>query len=424
MSLNNFKTIGLCTIFFGFFGFFSWAALSPLHSAAIAPGLIVVEGKKQEVQHYDGGIIKKIHVKESDTIAANQLLIELDGTKANSNYSQLKLQYYYELAKIDRLKSELALKDSIDFSDETLQISQDNRQILTNQKLLFQQRKQALEGSLKVLKERINQAEKQAESYTHRVKSEQESLALLQKQINMIASLLEKGFAARNQYLEMESKKQAILGRLGEYQSKEAEARLLIVETEQELLNNKVDFLTKVSDEIQLLEIKLAQIKQALTESKNILSRTKIYSPIAGKIVDLNVNTIGAVISPGKTIVGIIPTEGNFIVEGRLNPKDIDEVRLGQTAMVRLSSYDIRKVSPISAIVIEISPDLIKNQNDETSYYRIKVKLDPLVIKQRSEISLYPGMPAEIMILLQERTTLDYLLNPVLDSMNKGMRES
>ena len=421
---NEWIKLGFFYLFFGFVLFIAWLGLAPLQSAAIATGLVVVEGNRKKIQHLEGGIVERIYIEEGGSVEKNQLLIQLKNTKSKSNYQQLYSQFSNSLAKHNRLQSEIKGDEQITFSSELKTGSTATIQAMLNQDRLFHSRKEALLGKINVAKKKEYQAQKSLESFLSRANSDRESLQVVNEQLNMINKLQKKGYSSKNTQLDLKFEKLQALKKLGDFDSEEAKAKLQIAEAAQQVANIKLDFIDQTSQELESLDIKILQLRSALKEANDTLARTSIYSPIDGSIVNLSIHTLGGVINPGELLMEIVPQRARLVVEALVSLEDIDVVTRGLGAEIRLSSYNYRRVLPIKGNVVTVSADRITDEVTGISAYSIKVELDPESLARNTHIKLYPGMPAEVMILLGERTILEYLLNPIFSSFNKAFRET
>lgn len=421
---NKWIKLGLLYLFFGFALFILWLSMASIQSAAIAPGSVVVEGNRKKIQHLEGGIVEDIYIEEGSLVKKNQILVKLKDTKSKSNYQQLYSQFVNSLAKYNRLQSEITNEEQIEFSSELEGDNETAVQAMFNQYRLFHSRKESLLGKIDVAKKKEFQAQKNLESYLSRAESDRQSLKVIEEQLSMVNALLKKGYTSKNKQLELQSDRLEILKKLGDFNSEAAKAELQISEAAQQVANIQLDFLNSASEELESLDIKLLQLRSALKEAKDMQQRTSIYSPIDGTIVSLALHTKGGVINPGELLMEIVPQKAKLVVEALVNIEDIDVVTQGLEAEIRLTSYNYRRVLPIKGKVVNVSADRISDDATGTSAYSIKVELDPDSITKNKNIKLYPGMPAEVMILLGERTTLEYLLNPIFSSFNKSFRET
>ena len=161
-----------------------------------------------------------------------------------------------------------------------------------------------------------------------------------------------------------------------------------------------------------------------LRTAQDVLSRAEIRAPMDGTIVGLQVHTPGGVISPGETLLSIVPKDEPLMIQARVSPLDIDVVQSGMPARVRLTPYDRRSNVPIDGKVLSISADSMVEERTGQTYYLARIVLteDPSDVLPGA--ALYPGMPVEAMIVTGEHTALDYLLQPVRRSFSRAFREN
>ena len=153
------------------------------------------------------------------------------------------------------------------------------------------------------------------------------------------------------------------------------------------------------------------------------LRRNVIRSPYSGRVVDLNVFSLGGVIRPGERIMDIVPDETELVVEARVRVEDIADVKPGMNAEIHFTSYKQRVVPLIHGNVVEVSADRLVDDRSNAAYYKVLIEVDKDDLAANPQIQLYPGMSATVMITTEERTALDYLIGPLTASLNVSFRQ-
>lgn len=424
-STNYWIYLGMGLLLCGSGLTFFWVYSAPLSSAAIASGQLIFEGKRKKIQHLEGGIIEQIHVKDGDLVQKGDPLISLNATSAKTQYLQIRSRYLNALAKYNRLQSEVKENRTIQFSADLKTDSILAQQAMETQTKLMQIRFESLDGLSHVAQKSMEQAKQNLSSYIARAKTNKKAMALLDQQVNMLSKLSKQGYASKDQLLYSQRERLDMQGSIDDYDSAIQRQDLIIAEAAQSMTNIRLEFIKEASEDLEEAESDVIELKERSQQAEEELARTNVYSPINGKIVELHVNTLGGIVESGEVIVEIIPVDGELIVEASVDPTDIDTLSLGQTAEVRLTSYNYRRTLPLKGEVVYISADSIFDEKDSSSSYTINVKIDHETLKQQNHsVKLYPGMPAEVLVLLNERTVADYLLNPILISLNRSFRDS
>ncbi|WP_295893527.1 HlyD family type I secretion periplasmic adaptor subunit [uncultured Vibrio sp.] len=407
-------------------GFSAWAVLAPLSSAAIAPGVVIVESKRKPIQHLEGGIINQVHVRDGDHVERGDLLITLSGTQAQANLHRMRAQWESDLARLNRLQAELADHTEIHFDSRLISRSESPQilSVLKTQQALFNKRLSLRIGEKDILGEKIEQAKLDVMGLQQRYQAGRSSLAFLSEQLSMHKKLLGSGNTSKSRYLDLQREYSMLQGQTADLNAQIGRAKGLVSEAKMELTNADFNYAKSLGEEIQDLERKLNETREAMVNAQDILKRVEIRSPQSGIIVGLNVVSENAIISPGSTLMEIVPQEDELIVEALVKPEDIEVLYIGQDTQVRLTAFSFRKTPPLNGTLIHISADRISDPNTGTSAYLARVSIDEQALTNLgSSASLYPGMPAEVMILMEEQTPFDYLINPLAVASYKAMRE-
>lgn len=414
-------------LFFGGLG--TWAALAPIAGATIATGVVSPEGSRKTIQHLEGGIITEILVEDGDMVQAGDRLVALQETQARAAFEVLRGQRRLLAAKLARLLAEQAGQDEIQFPDWLLASDgaddTELNEILNAQRDLFAARSELHKGRKAIGQKRIDELGEELTGLASQIRSQREELALLDEELKAKKGLVDRGLLARPEYLALRRLKAEIEGEIAANVSNEARTRQSIGETELQIVNEDAVRLDKIVAELAETRSELASVEEQLNAKRDILTRTSIVAPVSGIVVQKRFHTTGGVVGPGQPILDIVPQDIQLLIDAQVRPVDIDDVATGQTARVHFLAYSERNLPQIVGTVRSVSADSLVDEASGTSYYLAKVEVPPEELAKLGEgVSITPGMPAEVMIMSAERTLVQYLVQPLMDSLRRTFRES
>lgn len=422
--------IGAAIVLAAFVGLGTWAALAPLDSAAIAPGTVAVESNRKVVQHPDGGVIEEIAVSDGARVRDNQLLVKLDPTEEQANFTAVRQKLNSALARQARLMAERNNADSIDFPPELVQLAEDGsaqaRQVMATERSQFRERRQSLQGQVSIQREKIAQLEQKITGLRAQRSSNQRQVEIMRDELSGLRELYEQGYYPRTRILQMERELAQLDGQIGSASASIAQARNSISEARLQIQQVRQQFNEKVAKALSETEDQIAELRQRLVVAGQKLQRTAIRAPQDGVVQNLTVHTVGGVIRPGDEIMQVIPVQDRLIIEAEVSPRDIDIVSEGQDAEVRLSALSGRTTPTLVGTVTTVSPDRVveQQQNGQSrSFYKARIEISPEELKKLGSQKLQAGMPAEVLINTGEQTVLDYLIRPITDAMSRGFIE-
>ena len=383
--------------------FLAWAVFLPIQSASIAEGMIVLDFNRKTIQHLEGGIIDQILVKEGQAVKEGEVLFYLHDIKAKTEQQILTERLWTMQLQKERLVAEKENKESLnleDFFSKTGELSpSDNeklQEIANNQLRLFQAKQDKRSGEIKVLEKKL--------------KSAKSRLKLFQKELRLIAPLVAEGNLPVLRELDLQKS-------IAQSDEEAETARLQIT-------NYKSEDLSEMLKEIKESDMEIVGLHNQLAASKDVLKRSALTSPNTGKVMNIKYHTIGAVVPPGGEIMSIVPQNEELIIEAKVKPQDIDNVAIGLKAKVVLTAYKGKKVPKLNGELINISPDIITNEQTKESYFLARVSISKKDIeKLKSKIELYPGMPAQVFIITVSRSLISYMFTPISDSAYRAFRE-
>ena len=411
-------------ILFGVVGL--WAALWPLASGAIAPGKVVVDSNVKDIQHLEGGIIKDILVRNGDKVIAGQVLLRLDNTSAQSRSDEVRGLYLAAKATEARL---VAMRDGlkdVTFPPEMLTAEASDpklHEILDTQRRLFITKRDALNGQVGVLTQKMAQSQQEINGLRQQVSSADTQISLLQEEIGVKKELLEKGNALRPQLLALQRTQAQVVGQRGQSIAMISRAEQAINEAKIAILNQKNQVLNDAVSELKETQGQLSTLEERTRTSADITKRVEVTSPINGTVTKLNVHTVGGVVRPGDTLLSIVPLDDKLIVEARISPADIAVVHDGLEAQVRLTAFSMRYLRPVKGTVTTVSADRIDDPRTGEAYYLARVAIPQSELAALGNLQLTPGMPADTLIVTGSRTMISYLIDPIRKSFGHAFHE-
>jgi HlyD family type I secretion membrane fusion protein len=419
------KWIGvfIVVVFFGGFGL--WAALSPLDSAAIAPGVITVTGHRRVIQHYEGGIVKAIYVKDGSKVKKGQLLIELDETEAQASAQITENKKLEQLAVQTRIIAELKDSDKLEYPDIFKQYIKlpKVKELMDIQLAIVKANNKSFNNEINIYNQQIHQLHKQIEGIKAQYLSNTEQLKFINQELVGVRKLAKEKLIKQSRLLSLEREAASLTGKQGKNNSETATLEQKIGETQLQIsaLKNKrrKELLAELRETQKILNETLEKYKTL----KNVLARTDIRATIAGTVVQLNVHTINRVIKPGETLMEIVPKDAELVIDARINPLDIDVVHEGLNAKVQLSALKPRTTPLLLGKVTHVSADTLKDEKTGQSYYKATVKINPEELRKTQGKELFPGMPVEVMIITNRLTPWEYFIDPINRSFSHAFKE-
>lgn len=417
---------GVGVIMVTFVGLGGWAALAPLDGAALAPGQVIVDSENRQVQHLEGGIVSAIHIRDGHQVEKGQLLLELSETQPKAELSIIQSQLNEALGREARLQAERLGTKKIDFPQELLNNSSSEvANLIKGQTALFTSRREALEGRIAIYEQRIKALNQQKSGLSSLIKTLDGRIDIFQEELTNWQELYRRDLADKTRINEMQRELLRLEGERASSLSNLAELEIRIGETRSELLVTKEGYSEEVSAQLREAQQAVADLTNRSLATSDVLRRTRIIAPVSGTVVGLSVHTLGGVIRPGETILSLVPADQLHSIRARVQPSDIDRVKIGQLADVRLSAFNAQTHDLVEGQLMHLSADAFTDERTGESYYEARVNITGVGYQTMQEQQMYlmAGMPAEVMIKTGERTALQYLLTPVTRLLERSLRE-
>ena len=411
-----------------------WAYVSKISVVSVAEGEVVPSGQIKTVQHLEGGIIKEILVIEGQRVTKSEKLMILESTSSQADVNEVQSRIDLLTIKTIRLKAEIDHEILPQYSNyyslkypdqikQALELFSNRTKRISSEKLLA-------EKTVSQANENIIQEIQNLKVIEARFKQTLNTIELLDKQIKMSEELLEEQLTTEYNHLNLLKEKSNL--EIKQMEDEEAKiggesaiavARTSLVDAEIRFENVTRFFLEESEKELEDTSREIAQLNEIKKKLLDSLSRTVIIAPVDGIIKELVYYTEGGVIPPNSSVMNIVPTGKELVIEAKLPTADIGFIKEGQSATIRLASADSINFGNIEGIVKKISPDATQDEAGQT-YYKVEIKTQKTYFEYNEQrYNLTPGVEVSASILTGERTIAEYLLNPLLNISTSAIRE-
>lgn len=402
----------------------SFAALAPISGGALATGTINPEGSRRIVQHFEGGIIAEILVRDGDVVEEGDPLIVLDSTRAASerNISRARLETLMIIET--RLNAEMRTDRSMDLSSIDFSIDPRLMDTARSETEILERSHDLVQAQSQIDLERKNRLRLEIEGLKAAIASLNSQLDLLGEEIAAAQILVEKELYAVPRLLQLQREEAALNGQILTHESNifqiEGQIREIDGQRSEALAIRRSEIAQQISD----IRQERVQSQEVLETTEDTLMRTVVRSPISGTVVALRYKTLGGVVGPGDPIIDIVPSSEELIIEAQISPADVDVISPGQIAQVTFSTLR-RDLPQIDGYVKTISADALVDERTGIPYFKAEITvprktLDLLGLSDE----LTPGIPVDIIIVTESRTILNYLLQPLRRSMRRAFKET
>ena len=423
---------GIIIAFLFFVVFLGWAAFARLDAAAYAPGRLTVEGQRQSVQHRDGGVIGAIFVKEGQHVRQGQPLMELAAADVRAQARMYSAQYIGLQAQRARLMAEQLGAGHVEWPAEfaTLQgqEKEDAQEAIKLQTTQFDSRASVLTAQTGVLREQAGQVQETARGYRSQLAASTEQARLIGEELDSLRDVADKGFVSKSRIRALERARADLQGQEGQYSASIARSGAEAGENRLKALEAEKAYRERAASELRDVEFSLNEIAPKFRAAKDQLARLEIRAPATGIVVGLSVFTVGGVIAPGQKLMDIVPDHAGLVIEARISPEDIDDLKVGQDAQIRFNSLHERDLPIMDGRITRLSADSFQDEKTGQSFYTGEItvpskELDIIRSRRGEDFNLKAGMPVQVLVPLRARTALQYALEPLTQSLWLSFRE-
>ena len=424
-SIRRHLIVGLVVVVLLAGGLGGWASTAQISGALIAPGSVVVESSVKKVQHPTGGVVGELRAKDGDVVKAGDVVVRLDDTVTKASLAIVTKNLDGLLARAARLEAEQRGLDKITFPKSLTERAGDPdvKAVMASESKLFEVRVNGRIGQKAQLRERVTQLNEEIAGLTAQEKAKDQEIALVEKELIGVRDLYDKHLVQLTRLTTLERDMARLSGERAQYIAARAQAKGKITETELQIIQVDKDVVSEVSKDLRETTDKIGEFVERKVTAEDQLRRIDIRAPQDGVVLQSTVHTVGGVITAGDAIMMVVPKADDLSVEAKVNPQDIDQLRIGQNTLLRLSAFNQRTTPELNGTVSRISADTTTDQRTGQSYYTIRVSIPPEQVTRLGDVRLIPGMPVEAFVQTGERTMIAYLAKPLHDQFMRAFRE-
>jgi len=416
---------GYAVIIFTFGIVGGWAAVAELDRAVIATATVAIESNRKVVQHFEGGIIREILIKEGEDVQEGQVLFRLEGVQAKANMDLIRNQLEAALALEARLVAERDQAPEITWPDEIKKRASDPivAKVIEDQTTQFRERRASMQGQIDILEARIQQVTTEIEGIAIEKEATEQQVEYIRSELEGLRQLRAKDLIPVTRLLTMERERTRLEGIIGRAIADQAKAESSIGESRLQIQQLRQKFQEETAAAIQEVRQKIADLREKITVANDVLQRIEIKAPRSGNVQALKVFTVGQVIRSGEPLLEIVPTDERLVVQAQFSPTDIDSVYAGQEAEIRFPAFHSRTIPVMLGRLESVSRDRLIDEATKQPYYLGLVTVNKIDVPKELQSRIRAGMPAEVIVAAGERTVLSYIVSPLSNALRKSFTE-
>ena len=393
-----------------------WAAFASIDEVTRGDARVVPTSQVQVVQSVDGGVVTELLVKEGQTVEAGQLLLKIDPTRFVSNMMESRSSQYAMQAKVLRLE---ALTRGTPFNPPP-ELLREAPDVVAQEQRLYESRRAEIGAQISIAQDQLVQRQQELNEVRARRDQAERGLELMNKELNATRPMVASGAVSEVEVLRLEREVARLRGDREQATAQISRVQSAILEATRKIEEVQLASRNQMSAELSETMSRLASVSQSGLALEDKVKHADIKSPMRGIVKRLLINTVGAVVQPGREVVEVVPLDEALILEVQITPRDIGFLRPGQEAMVKFTAYDFSIYGGLEADVIQIGADSVLDAKGN-AFYHVRVRTRKASLGPN--LLIIPGMVAQVDIRTGKKTVLSYLLKPVLRAKANAMTE-
>lgn len=425
-SIQRHLTVGLVAVFVLVGGVGGWAVTTELSGAVIAAGQLVVDSNVKKVQHPTGGVVGELRVKEGDRVKAGDIVVRLDDTQTRASLAIVTKALDELAARQARDEAERDGAQQVTFPSELLARTGDPDvlRVTAGEQRLFEIRRSGREGQKAQLAEQVAQLDQQILGTKEQEAAKAKEIDWVQQELKGVHELWSKNLVPFSRVTALERDAARLAGERGALIASVAQTKGRIAEIQLKILQIDDDLRTEVGKELAETRGKKSELAERRIAAEDQLRRIDLVAPQDGKVFQSNVHTVGGVIQAGESVMLIVPDDDALSIEARISPQEIDQVYVGQRAVVRFPAFNQRVTPELDGEVIRIGADVTQDEKraGTESYYAVRIRVSDNELSRLEGLKIVAGMPVEAFLQTTPRTVMSYIVKPMQDQIAKAFK--
>lgn len=404
----------LWLITFTIFFLLTWAYFSKIDDIVKSQGKIITTTNIQTISSLNGGVLKESYVKEGDHVKKGEVLFKLSDLDYKKDFEKNRQNKMSLLAKIERLKAQSEGTEII----KNKEVTDFDNEIMQNEIELFNTNEKKFNASVNVLKEQLTQRKNDLQDAYKNLDINEQNYALVMNEMKIKKPLVEERIISKVELLQLERTRNDTLAELKKIKGSIPTLKSAINEIKKSIEETTQTYRSSSKDELVVAFNDLRQVEEDINFLSQKITDTLIKSPNDGVLNKINIKTIGEAVSPGVVIAEIIPESKFTLAEVKVDPADIGFLYVGQAVRIKLKPYDFSLYGALDGEISYISADTLKDDKDEKKeVYIVHIKAETKYLNNNKKLEIKPGMSVDADIITGKKSILDYILKPIVRSL-------
>jgi len=407
-----------------------WMIYAPLASTVVATGFVKVDLNRAAVQHVEGGTVSVVHVRDGQRVKKGDPLLELGDVSVNADKTRLAQRLLAERAGQARLEAEQERRGSLLFPPDLVAAGQRDpvvKEQLGKEQALFRVRLNTMESTTTLLGKQRDTILRELEALRASVRSTEDAIAVQTRELDLNRRMANDGLISETQVMQLESRLADSRGRIAQNNADLTRADQRVGEIALRLNQMDNDYRQQASDQLKVAAVRIQEIDQELRKATDASRRQIITAPVDGEVIGLRFNTPGAVLVPREPVAEIVPSNPRLIVEAQIHPEDINRVHKGMQANLRFTAFTYRTTDMAKGVVSYVGGDRLMPRDSGLPYFVVNIDVDEASLKEAikgdADPKLQAGMPAEVYLGNEDRTVMQYMMQPITQLFRRAGRE-
>ena len=406
-----------------------WATLGQVDIVAVAAGRIVVSERTKTLQPLERSVVKRVLVKDGDSVQAGQVLVELDATITNADTTNVQEQLNAAAVDEERAIALMAALSSgkpprlgAGAAASPAPTATAPRATLS---AATQLQAEWLDISARLGRLRAEQAHREAEIATVKelIAKLQATLPIAQLREADIKGLADQGFIAGHAGQDRTRERIEQERDLATQRARLAEAQAALVESANARSSYLAETQRALSDRQAQANLKRQQLTQERSKAEQRNRLTQLTAPTSGTVQQVAVHTEGGVVTEAQVLMVIVPKDAQVTAEVVIDNKDIGFVNAGQVAEIKLETFPFTRYGTISASVKSVAADAVNDEKRGAIFPAVLTLAQNTIAVDGKRIALSPGMNVTAEIKTGKRRVIEYLLSPVQRALSESLGE-
>ena len=166
-----------------------------------------------------------------------------------------------------------------------------------------------------------------------------------------------------------------------------------------------------------------ASLIQCRTKKEQLEKQIQIIkSPIEGYVNELEIHTIGGVVTPAQKLMTVVPKDSKLKIKAKVMNQDIGFIESGMDVFIKIDTYNFQKYGIIKGDVLVVGASSVDDEKLGPIYEVFIEPKNTVLMVEGKEQTIKTGMSVTCEINIGKRRIIEFFVYPLIKYLDESIK--